>query len=94
MKRSWREADRRFDLQGAPVDTTIGSTRARERWFALIASVSGDGRLIRVRHRSFDEAVILVAETRFRELERRAAGGADAAGPASGAQRTRSPPFW
>lgn len=76
MPRRWREADRRNDKRGRSADRTVGSTDARREWFPLLGGVLKSDRLIRIRHRYFDEPALLVRESTFRELERAAAGAA------------------
>ena len=70
MKLEWREADRRRDTTGRPADATVGSTEARRTWFEVLHQVLGDGAIVRVRHRSFDEPALVVPEKHYRELER------------------------
>lgn len=74
MKRKWREADRLADTSGRPVNRTVGSTRARQEWFVLLAAVLHGDEVIRVRHRYSDEPVVLLRESTYRDLEQRAAG--------------------
>jgi hypothetical protein len=69
MKRQWREHDRAADRRGLTVNATVGSTNARKTWFELLNSVIGDDHVIRIRHRYFDEPVLLLRESRFRDLE-------------------------
>jgi hypothetical protein len=69
MKRRWREQDRTADRQGLAANATIGSTKARRTWFGLMTTVIRDDHVIRIRHRYFDEPVLLVRESRFRDLE-------------------------
>jgi hypothetical protein len=69
MKSRWLEHDREADRRGLAVDRTIGSTNARKTWFQLLDRVIGDGQVIRVRHRYFDEPVLLLKESLFRDLE-------------------------
>ncbi|MCL7978715.1 MAG: hypothetical protein M8865_02365 [marine benthic group bacterium] len=69
MKRTWREHDRAADRRGLTVNATVGSTNARKTWFELLSSVIGDDHVIRIRHRYFDEPVLLLRESRFRDLE-------------------------
>lgn len=71
MRRTWREADRVADLSGLAVDRTIGSTDARKAWFPLLTRVLVDDDVIRIRHRSFDDPVVLITESRFRQMEHR-----------------------
>lgn len=71
MKLRWRKADRLADTDGRPVDRTVGSTRARQRWFDLLSAVLHSDEVIRVRHRYWDEPAILMRESRYRSLERR-----------------------
>ena len=71
MRRMWREADRAADLSGLAVHQTIGSTDARITWFPLLNRVLADDDVIRIRHRSFDDPVILLKESRFRRMEQR-----------------------
>lgn len=71
MKIRWRKADDRHDREGRPADETIGSTEARRRWFELLHRAMSEGEMIRVRHTSSDEPVILVAESLWRTLEAR-----------------------
>ena len=73
MKRKWRQADRSADRSGLPAHRTVGSTRARQDWFALLSAVLRDNEVVRVRHRCHDEPALLMRESRFRELEK--AGG-------------------
>ena len=75
MKRIWRERDRHADTSGFPVHRTIGSTNARIEWFRILTAVIENDEVIRVRHRYFDEPVILSRESRFRALERDAFAG-------------------
>lgn len=77
MRRSWREADRRADREGEPVDLTIGATRARQHWYDLIYIVVEHGALVRVRNAKYDEPVIVMSESRFRRLERAARAARD-----------------
>jgi len=69
MKRKWRQADRRADRSGFPVQRTVGSAKARDDWFRLLSAVLCDDEVIRVRHRYHDGPAILMSESRFRALE-------------------------
>lgn len=72
MRIVWRKADRHYDLNGRPVDLTIASSRVRRDWADILWLVMEGDMTIRVRHQHRDEPAILVAESRFRDLERRA----------------------
>lgn len=72
MKRKWREADRSADRSGFPAHRTVGSTRARQDWFALLSVVLRDDEVVRIRHRRHDEPALLMRESGFRELEKAA----------------------
>lgn len=72
MRRVWRAADRHYDQRGRPVNLTIASSRARRDWADVLYLVMAEGALVRVRHQNRDEPAIMVAESEFRRLERRA----------------------
>lgn len=74
MKRSWRDADRARDRTGFPAHRTVGTTEVRRTWSTVLLDVVDRNRVIRIRHALRDEPALLVAESRFRELERAAAG--------------------
>ncbi|MEE9576423.1 MAG: hypothetical protein V3W35_03340 [Gemmatimonadota bacterium] len=77
MKRKWREADRSADRSGFPAHRTVGSSRARQDWLALLSVVLCDDEVVRVRHRCHDEPALLMRESRFRELEKAAGVSTD-----------------
>lgn len=72
MRVVWRKADRHYDETGRPVNLTIASSRARRDWSDVLWLVMDGNYLVRVRHQHRDEPAIIVTESRFRELERRA----------------------
>lgn len=72
MKIRWREADRRSDREGRPADETVGATSARRAWARILRSTIVHGALVRIRHQYHDEPALLVSESVFRNLERRA----------------------
>ncbi len=74
MKIRWRKMDRRRDRSGRAVDHTVGSTNARGSWFQLLHRVIEDEEIVRIRHTLHDEPAILMQESRWRALERLAAG--------------------
>lgn len=92
MKRQWREHDRAADRQGLAVHATIGSTRARMKWFELLSNVIGDDHVIRIRHRYFDEPVLLLRESRFRDLEGTAPSLANSGRPGAESANTAPTP--
>lgn len=72
MRVVWRRADQHYDETGQAADLTVASSLARRDWSELLWLVMDGDYLIRVRHQHRDEPAILVSESRFRELERRA----------------------
>lgn len=76
MRIVWREADRHYDDIGRPASLTIASSRVRRDWADVLWLVMEGDAMVRVRHQHRDEPAILIAESRFRELERRAAADA------------------
>lgn len=72
MKIRWREADRCSDREGRPADETVGATSARRDWARILRSTIVHGELVRIRHQYHDEPALLVPESVFRSLERRA----------------------
>lgn len=72
MKRTWRDADRAADLAGLAVHRTVGSTDARKEWFLILSRTLDRDEVVRIRHRSHDEPVVIMRESRFRTLERAA----------------------
>lgn len=72
MRVVWRKADQHYDETGRSVNLTIASSRARRDWSELLWIVMDGNYVVRVRHQHRDEPAILVSESRFRELERRA----------------------
>jgi len=74
MRRTWRDADRAHDREGFPAHYTIGSTETRRTWSTVLLAVVDDDRVIRIRHALRDEPALLITESRFRALERAAAG--------------------
>lgn len=83
MRIVWREADRHYDERGRPADLTIASSRARRDWADILRLVMSEGCMVRIRHQHRHEPAVLVAESRLRELERRA-GDFRAAGGSTG----------
>lgn len=75
MRVVWRKADRHYDETGRPADLTIASSRARRDWSDLLWLVMNGDYLVRVRHQHRDEPAIILTESRFRKLERRARCG-------------------
>lgn len=75
MKRKWLEADRRSDASGCPASETVSTSRARRYWSELVHQVLVGNAVVRIRHHDFDEPALLVRESRFRTMEREAAGG-------------------
>jgi len=72
MRIVWRKADQHYDEAGRPANLTIASSRARRDWAELLWVVMEGDCLVRIRHQHRDEPAILVSESRFRDLERRA----------------------
>lgn len=72
MRRTWRDADRRNDLIGFPVNRTVGATETRRNWSEVLHRVLEDDEVVRIRHQYADEPAILITEARFRALERTA----------------------
>lgn len=80
MRIVWRKVDRHYDQIGHPAHLTMASSRVRRDWADVLWLVMEADALVRVRHQHRDEPAILVAESRFRELERRAADSEHARG--------------
>lgn len=69
MKHIWRRADRVADGRGRPVDATVGSSRARRHWSALLDEVLRTDSVLRFRVRNYDRAAVMMTEARYRALE-------------------------
>lgn len=72
-KLRWREADQKADEDGRPARLTLWAAEARHNFFTLLARAINRDEMFRIRHRYWDEPCLLVRESRYRDLERRAA---------------------
>lgn len=73
-KLRWRRADAAAETGGEKADVTVWATTARSKLFVLLDGIHHHGMLIRIRHRYIEEAFLLVAESRYRDLEHQARG--------------------
>lgn len=76
MRIVWRKADRHYDIHGRPAVLTMASSRVRRDWADVLFLVMELGGLVRVRHQHRDEPALMIPESQFRAMERRAASAA------------------